>query len=304
MADVIYSVVVPNLHSPRIGEVLEALCQQKGVDACEYEIVVIGRDKYGLVRDFSAKDKRIRFLESERDLNPAEARNMGIKEARGKLIFFIDADCIAPDNWMKTLLKVYHEGFSVVGGPIWFESRPFWILCDNVAHFHDLLPDIGRGINRHFMLATANMLIEKAILEKVGLFDEDFPTGEDFRISLKIRNAGYNLFFEPDAEIIHKPQRDNLKAVIRHSASWARDSIRVRTSFKEELNTPWFLFSPLILRILSPLIASAVTAKIFLKHPSVRQYWYTCPVVFMTKIVWCWTVAGEVAAGRHIIGKL
>lgn len=300
MADVRYSVVIPNLHSPRIGDVLEALCQQKVVDAGVYEIIVIGRDKFGEVSNYVEKDKRVRFLESERDLNAAEARNRGIKAARGTLIFFIDADCIAPPNWMATLLKVYHEGYSVVGGPIWFESRPFWILCDNVAHFHDLLPDIGRGVNRHFMLASANLMVEKAILEKVGMFDEDFPTGEDFGLSLKLRQAGYDLFFEPDAKIIHRPVRDYLGAVLRHSKEWGKNSIRIRARYKDELNTPFFLFSPLLLRLLSPLIASAVTAKIFIKHPSVRRYWYTFPVVFMTKMVWCWTVAGEVAAGRHI----
>ena len=294
-----YSIVIPNLHSPRIGEVLEALRRQEGVNRSIYEILVVGRDKYGLVMKHVADDKRVRFLESERDINPAEARNRGIKAARGKLVFFIDADCIAPSIWMATLLKTYHEGHPVVGGPIWFEDGDFWILSDNVAHFHDLLPDIGRGVNRHYMLATANMLVEKAILEKVGMFDESFPTAEDFGLSRRIRNAGYDLFFEPEAKIIHRPVRDSLGAVLQHSAGWARHSIRVRKLYRDELKSPWFLFQPAILRLLSPLIAAAVTAKIFAKHPSVRRYWYTAPVVFLTKLVWCWAAAKEVTAGRY-----
>lgn len=303
MNEVDYSVIVPNLHSPRIGEVLEALRRQDGVNRYGYEILVIGRDKYGLVRKHAAEDKLVRFLESERDLNPAEARNRGIKAARGRLIFFIDADCITPPDWMATLLKTFHDGHPVVGGPIWFEDGNFWILSDNVAHFHDLLPDIGRGINRHFMLATANMLIEKAILIKVGMFDESFSTAEDFGLSRRIRGAGYDLFFEPAARIIHQPVRDSLGAVLQHSAGWARHSIRVRTRYRGEIAAPWFLFHPMVLRLLSPAIALAVTTKIFLKHPSVRRYWYTAPVVFLTKLVWCWVVAREVAAGRHNFGE-
>lgn len=291
--------MIPNLHSPRIGEVIEALCRQEGVDGSGYEILIVGRDKFGLVRRHEAEDKRVRFLESERDLNPAEARNRGIKAASGRLIFFIDADCIAAPRWMATLLGCYKEGNPVVGGPIWFERDRYWVLCDNVAHFHDLLPDIGRGPDRHFMLATANMLIEKAILEKVGLFDETFPRGQDFELSMKIRRAGYHLFFEPSAPIIHRPVRDTLGAVLRHSAGWARHSIRIRTKYRDTLNTPKILFSPMILRIFSPLIALAVMTKIYLKHPSVRRYWYTAPVVFLTKLVWCWAAATEVAAGRH-----
>ncbi len=44
-----YSIVIPNLHSPRIGEVLEAFRRQDGVNRSIYEILVVGRDKYGLV---------------------------------------------------------------------------------------------------------------------------------------------------------------------------------------------------------------------------------------------------------------
>lgn len=314
-----YSIVIPNLHSPRIGEVLEALRRQEGVDRAACEILVVGRDRYGLIRKHEAGDNRIRFLESERDLNPAEARNRGIRAARGKLIFFIDADCIAEPRWMAALLRVYGEGNPVVGGPIWFDRdvaphpnppsqrgreldkrmRDYWVLCDNVAHFHDLLPDIGRGPNRHFMLATANMLIEKAILEKVGLFDENFPRGQDFELSMKIHQAGYSLFFEPDARIIHRPVRDSLRAVLKHSAGWARHSIRIRTKYRDALRTPSILFNPFLLCFLSPLIAAAVTAKVFLKHPCVRRYWHTAPVVFLTKLIWCWAAAAELAAGRH-----
>ena len=298
MVNVAYSVVIPNLHSPRIGEVLEALRRQEGVDG-EYEILVVGRDRYDLVRRQEAKDGRIRFLESERNLNAAEARNRGIKAAQGKLIFFIDADCIASPKWMAVLLKAYEEDHKVAGGPLWFDSGPYWILCDNVAHFHDLLPDIGRGPNRHFMQPTANLMIEKGVFDKVGLFNEGIPPGEDFDMAMRVRQAGYDLFFEPEAMVIHRPVRNSLKAVIGHSASWARQSIRVRTMFRKELSTPWFLFQPMVLRVLSPLIASAVTGKIFLRHPSVRRYWHTFPVIFLAKLVWCWVAASEVAAGRH-----
>ncbi|HZX47711.1 MAG TPA: glycosyltransferase [Nitrospirota bacterium] len=299
MANPEYSVVIPNLHSPRIGDVLEALRRQEGVDNSIYEILVVGLDKYGFVRKHEAEDKRIRFLESERQLNAAEARNRGIEAARGRLIFFIDADCIAPVYWMATLLRTYLEGHPVVGGPIWFDSGPFWILCDNVAHFHDLLPDIERGVNRHFMLPTANLMIEKAVFDKVGKFDETYPPSEDFELIMRIRKAGYDLFFEPEAKIVHKPSRDSLGAVLSHSRGWARKSIKIRSEFREILGTPWFLFQPNLLRLMSPAIAAAVTVKIFTKHRCVRRYWYTAPVIFMTKLVWCWAAAKEVAAGRH-----
>ena len=75
-------------------------------------------------------------------------------------------------------------------------------------------------------------------------------------------------------------------AVLRHSAAWARHSIRIRTKYSRELKTPLWLYLPMTLRLLSPGIAAAVTVKIFWKHPSIRRYGYTAPVVFLTKLVW------------------
>src|SRR3990170_6877912 len=112
-----YSVVIPNLNSPRIGEVLDALCRQEGVNGA-YEILVVGRDRFGLVKQHEKKGEKVRFLESERNLNPAEARNLGIRAARGRLVFFIDADCVPVERWMTTLLKTYSEGNPVVGGAV------------------------------------------------------------------------------------------------------------------------------------------------------------------------------------------
>lgn len=294
-----YSVVIPNLHSPRIGDVLEALRRQEGIKPSIYEILVVGRDKYGLVRKHEAEDKRVKFLESERDLSAAEARNGGIDAAKGKIIFFIDADCIAPLNWMATLLRTRSEGHEVVGGPVWFEKSAYWILCDNVAHFHDLLPDVPRGPNQHFTLATANLMMDKSVIDRVGKFNNDFPPSEDFEFAMRIRQAGYKLFFEPAASIIHRPMRNSLGAVLGHSAGWARQSVRIRTMYHEIMNTPWILSQPMVLRFLSPAIAAAITGKVFFKHPCVRRYWYTAPVVFLTKLVWCWSAASEVAAWRH-----
>jgi glycosyltransferase involved in cell wall biosynthesis len=305
MTGIAYSVVIPNLHSPKIGEVLEALLRQGGVQE-PFEILVVGRDRHGLVRRYENEDPRVRFLESERDLTPAEARNRGIRQASGEGILFIDADCIADPHWMAALLKRHGEGHRVVGGSVWFERDSYWILCDNVAHFHDLLPDMGTGLNRRFTVGSGNMMAEKASLERAGMFDESFPAGEDFGLSRRLCRLGYALFFEPEARVLHKPSRDSLMAVLRHSAGWARDSIRIRTQFGKELRTPFFLYLPMMmtLRLISPGIAAAVTFRIFWKHPSLRRYWYTAPVVFLAKLVWCWTVAREVQRNGYRQGVM
>ena len=80
------SVVIPNLNSPTIDRTIASVrAQLPGV-----EIVVIGRDE---PKKLDGLD--VVFHESERVLNPAEARNRGIQFATGDFFLFIDADCEA-----------------------------------------------------------------------------------------------------------------------------------------------------------------------------------------------------------------
>ncbi|MEF9427101.1 MAG: glycosyltransferase [Candidatus Mariimomonas ferrooxydans] len=290
MKDIRYSVIIPTLHSPSIGEVLSALKKQTGIES-GMEIIVVGRDKFGIVKN----EDTVRFLESEKDLSAAEARNRGINNAQGDIIFFLDADCIPEKDWMCRLLSAYKKGYSFAGGAVAFEKDTFWTLCDNISHFGLLYPGTKRGTAQNFNIHTANMCIAKKILFKVNGFDERFPKagGEDFDLGMRVRKAGYMPFFEPFAVVVHKPARSSFISFIKHTADWAPYSIFLRVLYKDILKTPRvFLYWPLLI-LFSPLISSYVTLKIFFAHPPLLKYWYTMPFVFIDKIAWCLISARE-----------
>jgi GT2 family glycosyltransferase len=49
------------------------------------------------------------------------------------------------------------------------------------------------------------MLIPRSVLEALGPFDESFILyGEDLDIAARMRDAGYEVFFTPEVEIIHE----------------------------------------------------------------------------------------------------
>jgi hypothetical protein len=70
------SVIIPNLNSPVIGHVLEAVRTQEA-DPRQIEILVVGRDTPGLV----IEDSVVRFLETEHPAPAAQARNRGLAAA-------------------------------------------------------------------------------------------------------------------------------------------------------------------------------------------------------------------------------
>lgn len=64
------------------------------------------------------------------------------------------------------------------------------------------LPKKGVGVFHPFF-ATANAAFRKEALMKAGEFDSNCKTGEDIDISIRVAKAGYELWFEPAAKIVH-----------------------------------------------------------------------------------------------------
>ena len=64
------------------------------------------------------------------------------------------------------------------------------------------LPKKGVGVFHPFF-ATANAAFRKEALVNAGEFDTHCKTGEDIDISIRVAKAGYELWFEPVAKIVH-----------------------------------------------------------------------------------------------------
>ena len=87
----------------------------------------------------------------------ANARNAGLRAARGELIAFLDDDEIAPSSWLAELLRVQAaEKADVVFGPVRTKlSEP---PRDHRAYFEAFFardPDHAEGMHRHASMAAA-----------------------------------------------------------------------------------------------------------------------------------------------------
>jgi len=75
------------------------------------------------------------------------------------------------------------------------------------------LPKKGVGVFHPFF-ATANAAFRREALVKTGEFDTHCETGEDIDLSIRVAKAGYELWFEPSAKIVHH-HRYTLKGLLR-----------------------------------------------------------------------------------------
>jgi len=87
-----------------------------------YEILVIDdASEDNTLQMLNRYQNKIRVVKNKKGIGLCYVRNLGIKNAKGEIIAFIDDDCIADKNWIKELVRPYKKDkkVMVVGGRIY-----------------------------------------------------------------------------------------------------------------------------------------------------------------------------------------
>lgn len=283
------SVIIPTLNDATLRRTLEAVCGQSLVPA---EIIVVGRYERPVTLHFP----QIRFIDTGKPVCAAVARNRGIRESTSPIIAFTDADCIPAFDWLERHQAAHARGAKIVGGGVALDGDTYWAQSDNVSMFHDFVQEHPPG--DRFLLPTLNLSVRRSVVDEVGYMDESFPgaAAEDSDWTIRMRLAGYILYFDPTAVVQHAPARTRWKDVVRHWWNSGYSGIRVRHRYATEYSTPAFARSPWLVRLLSPFIAARVTAGIYGRRMFWR-HWRYLPAVYATKIIYCMGAAGAIESG-------
>jgi GT2 family glycosyltransferase len=270
------SIIIPNLHSPLIGEVIAALHEQTARDAID-EIIVVGLDRHGLV----PADGSVRFIDTGRPISAAAARNRGAALAHGAWLLFLDADCLMAPDALERLLAATQQGYDALVGGVVPETERYWRLCGNLLSFPEFLSIDTPG--ERGCLPSFCLLVAREAWDATGPFTEEFQgaSAEDLDLTFRMRLSGYRLGCAPDARIIHRPERNSLAALWRQHVGFGVASYIIYYRF------PMFhVFSqaiwaaerreafgaPLLL-----LLACAYIMRLLLRRPPLRRFWYAAP---------------------------
>jgi hypothetical protein len=139
----------------------------------------------------------------------AQARNCGVRNARGRWIAFFDDDQLADADWLAGLLEAAgRTGAACVGGAVRLQL-PDSVAAQLPAVCRRLLGEslpcasVGRP-GRRRGLATGNLLVDRSVFERIGLFDESLrEAGEDADLGRRVRAAGIELAGAPAAVVWH-----------------------------------------------------------------------------------------------------
>src|SRR5689334_9585757 len=163
------------------------------------EIILVdnaSRDDIALwAEDLQLRDPRLRFLHATRTTGAAEARNIGLKQSRGRYILVLDAcieltgDILTP---LQQTLANSKVGITGLRG----------LRTDDLRHFEESQQrevDVVDGLC---------MAFERVWLKKAGLFDERYryPRYMDVDFNFAVRDAGAENVLTPHLPVICHPE--------------------------------------------------------------------------------------------------
>jgi hypothetical protein len=131
-------------------------------------------------------------------------------------VAFTDDDCAPEATWLESALAVAidHPG-AVVQGP----TRPDPLELA----FEGLLSHTVRVECLGPQYETSNIVYPRAVLERLGGFDERFglqPAGEDTDLAWRAIESGSPTVFAPDAVVLHAVERVGIGGRLRVAARW------------------------------------------------------------------------------------
>jgi GT2 family glycosyltransferase len=163
------------------------------------EIIVVDASN-GKLDDIKNNFKDVHWIyyrnKSLKKITIPEQRNLGVKNAKGDPIIFLDANCIPSKNWLVKLFEPYiKDEENIVAGSVEpFNKNTYNNLNDRkylVSKYLDECP-------------TINVLIRKKVFTNVGKFDEHLTFGSDVDFMWRAVEKGYKIRFSRDALIYHE----------------------------------------------------------------------------------------------------
>ncbi len=199
------SVIVPVYNDRlRIRLCLAALLDQTYPRDC-YEVIVVDDGSTDGTREVVAAQP-VTLLVEPRVRGSYAARNRALREARGEVIAFTDADCIPARQWIAAGVHALEaQAADLAGGAVRLVASP----RPSGAEIYDSITNMRqeRTIPERRVAKTANLFVRARLFETLGPFTESLPSGGDVDWTRRATRRGHRLIFAPEAQVTHPTRR-------------------------------------------------------------------------------------------------
>jgi glycosyltransferase involved in cell wall biosynthesis len=220
-----------------LARALESVAASELPDSIEWEVLVVDNNSRDhtreVVNEFCLRHpKRTRYI-FEKEQGLSNARNAGIRQARGEIVAFVDDDVSVEPAWLGSLVASLDDTqWAGCGGRVLPEpgfSPPPWLAIDGPLNLLGALcayfdpGDSPGALDRPPI--GANMAFRKEMFEKYGGFRKDLGHcgdslvgNEDTEFGRRLMAAGERLRYEPFAVVYHSVPEERLNR--RYFREW------------------------------------------------------------------------------------
>jgi GT2 family glycosyltransferase len=247
----------------------------------KFEIIVVDNASTddSVAETLKLKTENLKIIENKENLGFSKANNIGVKQANGRYILFLNSDTVVYENTLGGMVKFMDEHVDVgaatcklimPNGQIDDAShRGFPTPWNAFSHFSGLSKLFGKtrlfgGYNLGFKdfsktheidaLAGAFMLVRRKAGVDANWWDEDyFFYGEDIEFCYMLKQAGWKIFYVPEFSVLHyKGVSGGLKKVSKDITTASKETKQratkarfnaMRLFYKKhyEQKYPWFV---------------------------------------------------------------
>jgi len=206
-----------------IGRCLESLAK-----------LAFSRDRFEvLVVDNGSRDRTLEIAESFQDrlnlkvlqkanVRISALRNLGARAAAGDILAFLDADCLAPEDWLDRILELAHAGGAgVLGANYLLPDDSTWV--GRTWHRHQEAPKSGEVSH----VPAGDLIMRREDFLRLGGFDETIQTNEDYELCERARKSGMQVRAFPRIGVVHLGTAQSLRIFFRKQAWHGTHVIKV-----------------------------------------------------------------------------
>jgi len=209
MTNQLISVIVPvkEINEYILEEIIPGLRNQAFQN---FELIILpdkAREEYDL-------PKWARIIPSWPQTGPADKRDLGAEEAKGKFLAFIDDDAYPDKRWLQTALGVFKDNpkagavcgpgvtppndalLAQVSGWLWST----WLGAGG-AGIYRCLPKSQREVDDY---PTFNLIVKKVYFQEVGGFNSNYWPGEDTKFCRDlVYSSNKKIIYHPKVKVYH-----------------------------------------------------------------------------------------------------
>ena len=221
------SVVIPCRNAERtVGDAVRSAIDQT---VPPLEVLVVDDASTDASAD-AARTAGARVIVNGRRRNAGGARNAGMDAAKGDAFAFLDADAVAPRDWLERAARRLESDSAIaaVGARIangrpgrygeldWFLNHSEWIRAARPG-------------------TRANIPTMGIVYRRDAVGDSRFPetnSGEDTAFALAVAARGGKLWYDPEIVLTHRHERLDARAFAKKQVACGRTIYRTRVALE------------------------------------------------------------------------